>query len=125
MQKVQDEFTDLNISSQRRYQLRNRKNGRCIQCGDPLKTKNHCEKHAATSTDIAKKYYQKKALNMKSIYKIEEAFGPVDKLPSFYVLSNTMGSNIISPSLDGIIKIIREREGDDVGLKLIVQVVGK
>lgn len=34
--KIQDEFTDLPISKQRKHQLRRKKGGKCILCGKPL-----------------------------------------------------------------------------------------
>lgn len=50
---IKDEFSGKKMSRQRRYQLRKRKEGKCILCGDPtlasigkkpFSTK-HCAKH--------------------------------------------------------------------------------
>lgn len=44
--KIKDEFTDLNVSRQRKGQLRNKRDGKCVKCGNPnLVTKEYCEKH--------------------------------------------------------------------------------
>ena len=44
---IKDEFTDLPVSPQRKSQLRNQRDGRCIICGDPeLVTKFYCDYHA-------------------------------------------------------------------------------
>lgn len=44
MKEIQDEFTHRkDISRQRKYQLRNKKEGKCIRCGLPLKTKDYCD----------------------------------------------------------------------------------
>lgn len=34
--KIQDEFTHLNISRQRKYQLRRKRDGLCTICGKPV-----------------------------------------------------------------------------------------
>ncbi len=48
LRKIQDEFTDLPISRERKRQLRALKAGRCCiaGCEEPLATKVHCLKHA-------------------------------------------------------------------------------
>jgi hypothetical protein len=58
---IQDEFTDLPISRQRRYQLRCEANGRCRLCGRPaVADVPYCRKHyddkrrAAREVDPAK-----------------------------------------------------------------------
>lgn len=43
--EIIDEFTQLNVSRQRKYQLRRRKQKKCVICGDPAITKFHCEVH--------------------------------------------------------------------------------
>ncbi|HVV72537.1 MAG TPA: hypothetical protein VHI52_13740 [Verrucomicrobiae bacterium] len=43
---VEDEFTHLNISRQRKYQLRMRRDGRCTECGQPvLGEASRCVRH--------------------------------------------------------------------------------
>lgn len=49
---IQDEFTRLKISDQRRYQLRREKKGLCRLCGSPVLTgKTYCETHYARQMD--------------------------------------------------------------------------
>jgi len=43
---IQDEFTHLPISRQRKYQMRLNRDGRCICCGAPQVVSHHCLKHA-------------------------------------------------------------------------------
>jgi hypothetical protein len=33
---IKDEFTNLRVSRQRKYQLRMRRDGRCTKCGEPI-----------------------------------------------------------------------------------------
>jgi hypothetical protein len=40
-----DEFTNLHVSRQRKYQLRKQQEGKCIICGEDVVTKYHCEYH--------------------------------------------------------------------------------
>lgn len=46
MRTIQDEFTDLPVSKQRKWQLRKRRSGQCVVCGKKSVTKTHCEVHA-------------------------------------------------------------------------------
>ena len=43
---IEDEFSQLPVSRQRKYQLRRQHNGRCIICGEPAVTAAHCLFHA-------------------------------------------------------------------------------
>jgi len=42
---IQDEFTHLKISRQRKYQLRMQRDGRCSECGAPAVKGSRCLKH--------------------------------------------------------------------------------
>jgi len=44
--RIKDEFTDLPLSRQRKYQLRMQQQRRCIICGKPAVTASHCLSHA-------------------------------------------------------------------------------
>lgn len=44
-EKIKDEFTDLNISRQRKYQLRKLRDKRCTECGAPAVNGTRCLKH--------------------------------------------------------------------------------
>jgi hypothetical protein len=48
---IKDEFTDLPISRQRKYQLRMKKQGCCTLCGEPAATASHCLFHAIKSRE--------------------------------------------------------------------------
>jgi hypothetical protein len=54
--KIVDEFTDLPISRQQKWQLRRAKEGRCVICGEPKVTAWHCLKHAVANREWARKY---------------------------------------------------------------------
>ena len=55
MKKITDEFSELPISRQRKYQLRKESKGLCRICGQKAVNKSHCEKH----NDMAKGYMKK------------------------------------------------------------------
>ena len=42
---IQDEFTHLPVSRQRKYQLRMQRDGRCTECGAPSAGASRCLKH--------------------------------------------------------------------------------
>lgn len=44
--KIHDEFTDLDVSHERKRQLRQLRDGLCVRCNQPLADANHCLKHA-------------------------------------------------------------------------------
>lgn len=46
MALIIDEFSHLNISRQHRYQLRRKRDGKCIICGKVATTQSHCDFHA-------------------------------------------------------------------------------
>jgi hypothetical protein len=43
--RIQDEFTDLPLSRQRKYQLRMKRDRRCTECGEPAVQGSRCLKH--------------------------------------------------------------------------------
>ena len=43
--RIEDEFTHLKISRQRKYQLRMLRDKRCTECGDPAVQGTRCLKH--------------------------------------------------------------------------------
>lgn len=43
--RIADEFTDLPISRQRKYQMRMKRDGRCTECGEPAVQGSRCLKH--------------------------------------------------------------------------------
>lgn len=58
---IKDEFSsNRKLSRQRIWQLRRRKEGRCVICGEPAITVNYCLKHV-----IWQREYQRKRLGSK------------------------------------------------------------
>ena len=53
--RIDDEFTDLPVSRQRKYQLRMKREKRCIICGDPAVTKWKCLKHMVKARERQRK----------------------------------------------------------------------
>ena len=43
--RIEDEFTHLPISRQRKYQLRMQRDSRCTECGEPAVQGSRCLKH--------------------------------------------------------------------------------
>ena len=48
---IQDEFTHLKISRQRKYQLRMLRDGRCSECGAPIIEGSRCVKHLVNARE--------------------------------------------------------------------------
>lgn len=51
--KIIDEFTNLNISPTQKYQLRHRRDGKCMHCASPISenNKSYCESHRLKNND--------------------------------------------------------------------------
>jgi hypothetical protein len=52
---IKDEFTDLPISRQRKYQLRMHRDKRCITCGEPALGKWRCLRHLVETRERTRK----------------------------------------------------------------------
>ncbi len=52
---IQDEFTDLPISRQRKYQLRMKRDKRCTECGQPAAEGSRCLKHLVKARERQRK----------------------------------------------------------------------
>jgi hypothetical protein len=52
---IKDEFTDLPISRQRKYQLRKQREGRCTECGEPAAQGSRCLKHLVKARERQRK----------------------------------------------------------------------
>ena len=68
--KIVDEFTELPISRQQKWQLRRAKEGRCVICGQPKVTAWHCLKHAIANREWARKYSGSVRRNETLTYKL-------------------------------------------------------
>jgi hypothetical protein len=52
---IQDEFTALPISRQRKYQLRMQRDHRCSECGEPAAQGSRCVKHLVKARERQRK----------------------------------------------------------------------
>ena len=52
---IVDQYTELPISRQRRYQLRKQKQGRCAFCGAPAANSSRCPKHLILARERTRK----------------------------------------------------------------------
>jgi hypothetical protein len=52
---IRDEFTELPISRQRKYQLRMQRDRRCTECGEPAAQGSRCLKHLVKSRERQRK----------------------------------------------------------------------
>jgi hypothetical protein len=52
---IEDEFTDLPISRQRKYQLRMQRDQRCTECGEPAVKGSRCLKHLVKARERQRK----------------------------------------------------------------------
>ncbi len=54
-ERIQDEFTQLKISRQRKYQLRMKRDRRCTECGEPAAKGSRCLKHLVKARERQRK----------------------------------------------------------------------
>ena len=62
-QRIKDEFSDLPLSKQRKYQLRMKREKRCNLCGEPVAMGSRCLKHL-----VKQREYERKKLGLKRRY---------------------------------------------------------
>ena len=53
--RIQDEFTNLSISRQRKYQLRKQRDRRCTECGQPAIQGSRCLQHLVKARERQRK----------------------------------------------------------------------
>ncbi len=77
---IQDEFTDLPISRQRKYQLRMKRDKRCTECGEPAAEGSRCLKHLVKARErqrkkrgLKRRYYNTLSYKLQSSDKAEKA----------------------------------------------------
>jgi hypothetical protein len=72
--RIQDEFTELPISRQRKYQLRMQRDRRCTECGEPAIQGSRCLKHLVKARERQRKKrgLKRRYLNTLS-YRLEAA----------------------------------------------------
>lgn len=72
--RIEDEFTGLNISRQRKYQLRRQRDKRCTECGDPVLQGSRCLKHLVKARErqrakrgLRRRYYNTLSYRLESM----------------------------------------------------------
>jgi len=72
--RIQDEFTALPISRQRKYQLRMQRDRRCTECGEPASVASRCLKHLViarerqrTKRGLKRRYYGTLSYKLQAI----------------------------------------------------------
>jgi hypothetical protein len=79
-QPIKDEFTDLPISRQRKYQLRMEKAGRCTECGEPAESGGRCLKHLVSARERQRKIVGAKRRYHNSLgYRLQQGKKPLEK----------------------------------------------
>ena len=53
--RIEDEFTALAVSRQRKYQLRMQRDKRCTECGEPAQLGSRCLKHLILARERQRK----------------------------------------------------------------------
>ena len=72
--KIQDEFTKMPISRQRKYQLRMKRDGRCTECGAPTVKGSRCLEHLVKARERQRKKHGLKRRYRNTLsYKLERA----------------------------------------------------
>jgi hypothetical protein len=72
--KIKDEFSDLPISKQRKYQLRRKRDKRCTLCGAPAEQGSLCLKHQTELRERMRKISHSKRRYKNSMsYRLEKA----------------------------------------------------
>jgi hypothetical protein len=69
---IKDEFTDLPISRQRKYQMRMKRDKRCTECGEPAVEGSRCLEHLIKARERQRRKHglKRRYLNTLS-YKLE------------------------------------------------------
>ena len=71
---IQDEYTDLPISRQRKYQLRMQREKRCTECGQPASQGSRCLRHLVKARErqrrkrgLKRRYYNTLSYRLESL----------------------------------------------------------
>ena len=75
-----DEFTKLNVSRQRKYQLRMQRDKRCTECGEPAIRGARCLKHLVQARERQRKKFGLKRRYLSTLsYVLEGKTSTVDQ----------------------------------------------
>jgi hypothetical protein len=76
--RIEDEFTHLRISRQRKYQLRMLRDKRCTECGEPAVQGSRCLKHLIKARErqrkkrgLRRRYYNTLSYRLQAIERDE------------------------------------------------------
>ena len=76
--RIEDEFTDLPISRQRKYQLRMLRDRRCTECGQPAVQGSRCLKHLIKARErqrrkrgLRRRYYNTLSYRLQELEKAQ------------------------------------------------------
>jgi hypothetical protein len=74
--RIDDEFTNLAISRQRKYQLRKQRDKCCTECGEPAEIGSRCLKHLIKARErqrkkrgLKRRYYNTLSYRLESVAK--------------------------------------------------------
>jgi hypothetical protein len=74
--RIEDEFTNLTISRQRKYQLRKQRDKRCTECGEPAEVGSRCLKHLIKARErqrkkrgLKRRYFNTLSYRLESVVK--------------------------------------------------------
>lgn len=71
--RIVDEFTELPISRQRKYQLRKQRDNCCTECGEPAVDASRCLKHLVLARERQRSKHGLKARYMNTLsYRLEQ-----------------------------------------------------
>lgn len=70
---IQDAFSNLPISRQRRYQLRHKAAGLCLLCNQPKVNATYCLKHAVARREWSREQIGATARYRSKTYRLQEA----------------------------------------------------
>lgn len=78
--RIEDEFTHLKISRQRKYQLRMQRDQRCTECGEPVVKGSRCLKHLVKARErqrkkrgLKRRYYNTLSYKLEATAKAKAA----------------------------------------------------
>ncbi len=77
--RIRDEFTNLNISRQRKYQLRMQRDNRCTECGEPAPEGSRCLKHLVKARERQRKKRGLKRRYLNTLSYRLQGKSPLDK----------------------------------------------
>ncbi len=80
--RIEDEYTKLPISRQRKYQLRMQRDHRCTECGAPAQEGSRCLKHLVKARErqrkkrgLKRRYYNTLSYKLQGRSPLKKALG--------------------------------------------------